>query len=463
MISYAWVRQVHFRARQSMRRRHEIWRAVRGVLAFALAVTLAVPAYAQSLIRDADIEYALGQLARPLIAAAGLNPNRIDVLVINDDRMNAFVVNDRTVFVHSGLILRLNGADELQAVIAHELAHIANGHITRRMANRRSAGATAVVATALAAAAALAGEGAAGGAAAIGATSSANRRFLSHTRAEEAAADSSGLRFMAEAGVDPAAARRVLELFRGQEALSVGRQDPYVRAHPLTRDRLRAVEGLAAGLGSNFPQDPTTNYWFLRAQGKLGAFLRAPSWTLRQVGRNDRSDVGLLRRAVAHHRQPDADRAMQAIDALVAKRPNDPFVHELRGQILLESRQFGAAIAAYERAAAIAPGNPLILAGLGRALLTREDAAGNRRALEVLEAARSRDPRDPSAMRNLAVAYARTGNGGMASLATAERYALLGRMADAALHAQRASGALRQGSPGWRRAQDILAASKDAI
>lgn len=432
------------------------------LLATMFVALLAFPAQARGLIRDADIEYALDRLAAPLIAAAGLNPRRIDVLVINDDRMNAFVVDDRTVFIHSGLILRLDNASELQAVIAHELAHIANGHIARRMANRQAAGTVSAIATALAAAAAAAGEAKAGSALAIGTSSAANRRFLSHTRAEEAAADASGLRYMAEAGVDPSAAYDVLDRFRGQEALSVERQDPYVRAHPLTRDRMRAVEALAAGLPKPQAADPNAAYWFLRAQGKLSAFLRAPAWTLRQVKRNDNSDVGLLRRAVALHRRPDADAAIRTIDALAAKRPNDPFIHELRGQILLESRAFAAARNAYGRAVELAPGNALILAGYGRALLTGENNRDDTRALEVLETARARDPRDPRLLRDLAVAYARTGRPALASLATAERYALLGRGEDAVLHARRAAGALPAGSPARRRADDILTAFRDA-
>ena len=65
-------------------------------------------------------------------------------------------------------------------------------------------------------------------------------------------------------------------------------------------------------------------------------------------------------------------------------------------------------------------------------------------------------------MRDLAVAYARTGNPGMASLATAERYALLGRFEDAGIHAKRAVGLLPRGSAGWNRAQDVLDAAKTA-
>jgi predicted Zn-dependent protease len=432
------------------------------ILALLISAALTLPAMARGLIRDADIEYALAELARPLIAAAGLNPSRIKILVIHDDRPNAFVVDDRHVFINSGMILRLGDAAELQSVMAHEIAHIANGHLTRRMANRQSAGLVSAIAIALGAAvAASTGDAKAGAGIAIGATNSANRQFLAHTRAEEAAADLSAIRYLQGNGIDAGGMVRVLDMFRGQEALSTSRQDPYVRAHPLTRDRLRNVKGHAAA--QTRKTDPATaNYWFLRAQGKLGAWLRKSSWTLRRVKNSDTSDIAIMRRAVAYHRQPNAAKAIAEADRLVAKRPKDPFLHELRGQILLESRQFSAAANAYSRAVNLAPNNALILAGYGRALLADDTAAGNKRALGILEKARSRDPRDARMMRDLALAYARAGNNGMASLATAERYALQGRLEDAGIHAERASGLLARGSPGWRRAQDVLSASKAA-
>jgi predicted Zn-dependent protease len=163
-----------------------------------------------------------------------------------------------------------------------------------------------------------------------------------------------------------------------------------------------------------------------------------------------------MRRAVAHHRKPDAKAARSAIDALAQKRPDDPFIHELRGQILLESRDLGGAVNAYARAANLAPRNALILAGYGRALL----AAKQKGALDVLRRARDLDPRSPRLLRDLAQANAAAGQNGQASLATAERYALLGRLKDAEIHATRATGLLPRGSPGWRRADDILAAAK---
>ncbi|MBC7156818.1 MAG: hypothetical protein H5U20_04805 [Rhodobacteraceae bacterium] len=117
---------------------------------------------------------------------------------------------------------------------------------------------------------------------------------------------------------------------------------------------------------------------------------------------------------------------------------------------------------AYRRAAALAPSEPLILAGLGRALVALDTPAANREALAVLERAQARDGADPRMLRDLAVAYARAGQGGMASVVTAERYALVGRLPDAAIHARRAEGLLPRGSPGWLRAQDVLGAAEAA-
>ncbi len=421
-----------------------------GLALIALILTLS-QARAITLLRDAEIEYSLRQISQPILQAAGLSVSQTRIIVIGDSSLNAFVTDGQTIFIHSGLIEKLETAAQLQAVIAHEAAHIANGHIARRMQNFRSSSRAARIGMALATAAAIGGQGEAALAIGSGSAEAARRSFFAHTRAEEAAADQSGVRYMVRAGVDPQAAVEVLNIFRGQEALSVGRQDPYASTHPLTRDRLRAMEGFAAST-QRYPPNQTTEYWFARAKGKLSAFTRAPSWTLRRA-RGDNSQIGVMRRAVAEHRKPNPRRAFALADQLVAMAPSDPFAHELRGQIYLESREFAAAVNAYGQAVRLAPETALILAGYGRALLAA-DRPGE--ALPVLERARARDGEDPRLLRDLAVAYAQNGNNGMASLTTAERYALFGRLDDAAVHAERARGLLPRGSAAWRRAEDLV-------
>lgn len=432
-------------------------------LAMALMLGLApVAAVAQSIIRDAEIERALQELAAPVFRVAGL-PQSTRVIIINDGSMNAFVADARHVFIHSGLLLRLDSPDQVQAVLAHEAAHIANGHLTARPAAAASAQTAARMGLLLAlAAGAASGEGGAAIGLAAGSMSSARRSLLAHTRAEEASADQSALRYMVSAGIDPTAMLEVLDLFRGQEALSVGRQDPYVRSHPLSRDRYRTVQAFLAVQGPGPEPSVASSYWYARLHAKLSAFLRNPSWTLRRVERTDTGEIATLRRAIAHHLTPDADRALAEVGRLLQMRPDDPFYQELQGQILFESRRFDAAISAYARAVELAPREPLILAGYGRALLAPDTPGNNARALEVLTRAQARDPFDPRMLRDLALAHARAGQPGLAAAVTAERYAVLGRMDDAEALATRAIGLLPQGSPGWIRAQDVLRVAQAA-
>ncbi|MFP7570712.1 M48 family metalloprotease [Marivita sp. S2033] len=429
-------------------------------LALCLATLIAAaPARAVQLLRDADIEYALTQLGAPVLRAAGLSPSHVQILLINDNSLNAFIVDTQHIFIHSGLMSKLETAAQIQAVIAHEAAHIANGHISRRLGNMHSARTASGLGLVLAAAAAAAGGGRAAAGLAIGTQSSVMRSLLSHSRAEEASADISSIRYLMRAGIDPQGAIEVQDLFRGQEALSESRQDPYMRSHPLTRDRLRALKGLVSGSKAQGATDPAAAYWFARAKGKLTAFTRAPTWTLRRADQSGSADIAQMRKAVAYHRQSDLGRALGQIDGAISQRPKDPFLRDLKGQILLESRRAGDAVAVYSAAARLAPNHPLILGGLGRAHL----AAGNPgEALRVLESARGRDYGDARILRDLSVAYATTGNNAMASLVTAERYALQGRLNDAAIQAKRAEGALARGSGPWKRAQDVLSAAQRA-
>ncbi|KIC20879.1 M48 family metalloprotease [Leisingera sp. ANG-Vp] len=412
-----------------------------------------------SLLRDADIEHGLNKLAAPVLRAAGLNANRVRILLVNDSSFNAFVVDSRTIFVHYGLILKVTSPEMLQAVIAHESAHITNGHLARRMQNLRSANSAAGLGVALAVLAAAAGGSEAAGGIAIGTQNSALRGFLAHTRAEESSADRSAADYLNRAGISPQGLVDLHRAFAGQEVLSTSSQDPYSRSHPLSRDRIRAAQAYLAAHGDRGQPNSEAQYWFARVRGKLSAFTRAPKWTLRRVREEQYKDVRLMREAAAYHRQRNLKKALRAMNGALAIRPSDPFYHEMKGQILIENRQWSAALAAYGKAVSLAPRDPLILTGYGRAQL----AAGQpKAALKTMEKARAIDFRNTVLLRDMSLAYAKTGQRGLASLVTAERYALQGRLNDAGIHAKRAVALLPAGSPAARRAQDVLTAYEQA-
>jgi predicted Zn-dependent protease len=292
----------------------------------------------------------------------------------------------------------------------------------------------------------------------------AHRSALAYSRSEEASADQAGLRYLAAAGGDPQAMLEVLDHFRGQDALlSGGNVDAYALSHPMWSERMALIEDRVAKLPKGTAPAAEDAYWHRRMVAKLDAFLGSPAQTLRKYPEGDGSEAAALARAIAWHRRPEPGRAGAAMRELLAARPDDPWYLELEGQFLLESGRAAAAADAYRRAAALAPKEPLVLGGLGRALLNMDEDRATAEARDVLARAAAADRANPAVLRDLALAEARLGNEGAAALATAERFAVEGAFADALRNATRAAALLPEGAPGWRRAQDIITMSRRAL
>src|SRR5947209_17852218 len=117
-------------ARARLRR----WATVSARLLMLLTLSFAVavrPAMAQQVLRDAETETWFRDIARPIVAAAGLRPENVSIVLLQDNSINAFVVNGQTVYIHSGLLQAADNSNQVQGVIAHELGHIVGGHSIR--------------------------------------------------------------------------------------------------------------------------------------------------------------------------------------------------------------------------------------------------------------------------------------------------------------------------------------------
>ncbi len=428
-------------------------------VAAALAVAclaLPGPAASLSLIRDAETERTLERMTAPLLRAAGLRAGSVDIHIVRSRSLNAFVAAGNNMFLHTGLIGELEAPEELMGVIAHEIGHIAGGHQVRRAIAVRNARGPALVALLAGIAAAAAGGPEAGVAISEAGRQAVTRSLLSYNRGEEASADQAAIAYLRRAGVSARGLLSVLQRFRGQEVFSAGNIDPYALTHPLSTERVQLLEEQVRSAPAAPPVDPDLAYWHRRMRAKLEGFLDSPRQVLRRYDGVPETEPVLYAKAVALHRLPAPREALAAADRLIGLRPGDPFYLEVKGQILHELGRAEEAVPYYRRAVAGAPDEPLLKAGLGRALLALDRPEADREALEVLKAARTRDRGDVAALRDLAVAYSRAGDTGMATLATAERFALRGNSDDAVLHAKRAIALLPHGSPGWLRAQDIL-------
>ncbi len=435
--------------------------AIKALTIAAFALTFALPSNADarggiSTIRDAEIENTLERMAAPIFRAAGLYDGSVEIFIVNDKTLNAFVVGRNMAF-HTGLLIELDDPEKLIGVIAHETGHIAGGHGVRFAGGASASRGTAILSTIIGVATIAAGAGQAGAAILAGGQTVAQRGFLRYTRGQESAADQAAVTYLESAGIDPTGMVGTLRRLQADELVAVGRRDPYTLSHPLSSERIRSLENRV----NNSPAkgrkvDAQTRYWHQRMRAKLRGFLYAPSRTLREIP-DDNSEVALLARAVAYHRMPDPQAALRTIDRLVATRPNDAFYHELKGQILFEGGAAREAIPAYRRAASLAPDEPLILASLGQALLALDEPNATNEAAQTLREAVRRDRYNANAWRWLAQTERRLGNTINASLAAAEHQIMTGGLIVAGRHAKQVQKSSPTGSPAWLRAGDILA------
>ena len=425
----------------------------------AAAMLAAQPVAAQSILRDAETEAFLDEISAPLIAAAGLEPENVDVVLVNDRSINAFVAGGQIVYIHSGLIEAADSAEEVQGVIAHELGHITGGHILRYGEGAASATKISLLSVLAGIGAALAGAGeAAMGVMALG-QQAALGQFLSFSRTQESSADFAGAEYLSKAGVSGRGSLTFFGKLLNQEyryGYSQSDEAGFYRTHPLSGDRIATLrEVYEKDPAWDRPPNARNQANFDRVKAKLTGYIAKPSATLRDYPETDQSIPALYARAYAYHQNARVDRALDAADALIATSPDDPYFLELKGQVLLESGRPGEALDPLRRATALTNSEPLIASMFGHALIATEDPANYEEAERVLRAAVGRDRRNPFAWYQLGMVYAARGDTARARLATAEQQVMSGQYALALRSAQAAEGGLERGTPDWIRAQDI--------
>jgi predicted Zn-dependent protease len=438
------------------------------MLALTLSIAAARPALAQddssggpSVLRDSETELLFKDVSRPLIKAAGLEPNNVQVVLLNDPEINAFVDRGQIVYIQSGLLQAADNVNQLQGVIAHELGHVAGGHSIRLQEGAKTATGISIATMVLGALAIAAGAGEAAMGVMMAGQQAALGSFLSFTRTQEATADASAVKTLHGAGIS---GKGMLDFFgklQNQEyRLAIYAKDSYDRTHPLSSERIQALEqSFKSDPAWNKPIDPALEARFERVKAKLYGFVD-PKQAVIKYPESDQSIPAHYARAYAYHMGGYPDKANAEADALLAKDPNDPFFLELKGQILLEGGKPTEAITPLRKAVERSGKMPLIAAMLGHALVATEDPKNYGEAKMVLKEAVNRDNEDPFAWYQLGIIYDQEGDSARAQLATAERSNLENNPKLALASAQMAMKGIPSGTPDFLRAQDIAMVSR---
>lgn len=445
--------------------RSSLKRGLRKGMAVAAAATIAAtatvqPAAAQRgipLVRDAETEALLRDYAAPIFDAAGIARSQVDIILINKKDFNAFVADARRIFINIGVILEAETPGEVIGVLAHETGHIKGNHLVRLRQALANAQIMAAVGVLLGAGAAAAGSAGGGAGALTAGTGLAQRSLLAYRRGEETNADRAALTFLEKTGQSAKGMLKTFSRFADQNLFSAQYTDPYSISHPMPRERLVALETKARQSPYfDRPAPPALQARHDMVRAKLLAFTSHPNVVARAYPRSDRSLPAEYARAVATMRSSGRREAVDAIDALIRRQPNNPYFHELKGQALLESGSPRSAIAPFRQAVALKPREGQFQIWLGFALVASNQPELLPEAERVLKLGLQMDPNSHIGYAQLAIAQGRQGKTAEADLSTARGLMARGDFRAAKRYAARAQEKLKRGTPAWLQADDIV-------
>jgi predicted Zn-dependent protease len=444
------------------------------VAAAAIALTPFSAAHAQAkgppVLRDTETEQLLREYTRPILRAAGLEKQNIQMVIVNEGSFNAFVADGRRIFVNYGAILQSETPNQIIGVLAHETGHLAGGHLSKLREQLANAQTQMIIAMLLGAGAMVAGStrgsGSAGnnglanaGAAAIaGPQEMIRRTLLSYQRQQEENADRAGVKFLTATQQSPKGMYETFKRFTSESLFAAHGADPYLQSHPMPAERVAALQQFASASPYwDKKDDPALQLRHDMVRAKISAFMERPETVYRRYPLTNDSMPARYARAISTYLHGDLRSALTQIDALIQVQPNNAYFYEVRGQALLEGGKPAEAIPALRKAVQLSNNAPLIEMLLGQALVGSDNKAYTDDAVRILRAAVAREPEAILGYMQLAMAYGRKGDYAEADLASAQAAYLRGDNKTARELATRAKTRFAVGTPGWVKADDIVA------
>ena len=445
-------------------------------IATAVALVVApVAAFAEEekglpILRDTETEQLLRDYSRPILRAAGLERQNIQVVIINQNVFNAFVADGRRIFVNHGALLQSETPNQIIGVLAHETGHLAGGHLARMREQLAQAQTQMIIAMLLGVGAMAAGARSnnqyggggltnAGAAAISGPQNMILRSLLSYQRQQEESADRAGVKYLTATGQSAKGMYETFKRFTNESLFAAHGADPYYQSHPMPAERVAALEEIARTSPYwDKKDDPALQLRHDMVRAKISAFMERQDTVYRRFPLSNSTLPARYARAITTYLHGDLNNALSQIEALIQAQPNNAYFHELRGQALLEGGRPNEAIAPLHRALALSNNAPLIEMLLGQALVATENKAYTDEAITILRAAVARESEAPLGYSQLAMAYGRKGDYAEADLASAQAAYLRGDNKTARELASRAKTRFAIGTPGWVKADDVVSA-----
>jgi predicted Zn-dependent protease len=445
--------------------------AVTAAVALAMAPMAAARAEQQRgppTLRDTEAEQLLREYTRPILRAAGLEKQNIQIVIINDGTFNAFVADGRRIFVNYGAMMQSETPNQIIGVLAHETGHLAGGHLAKMREQMAQAQTQMIIAMLLGAGAMVAGARSGnsngnmsniGAAVVAGPQEMIRHTLIAYIRQQEENADRAGVKFLTATGQSAKGMYETFKRFSSESLFAARGADPYMQSHPMPADRVAALEELARSSPYwDKKDDPALQLRHDMVRAKISAFMERQDTVYRRYPMSNETLPSRYAHAITTYLHGDLHSALAQIDGLIQLQPTNPYFYELRGQALLEGGKPAEAIAPLRKAVALSNNAPLIEMLLGQALVATDNKAVTEEAIAILRAAVGRETEAPLGYSQLAMAYGRKGDYAQADLASAQAAFLRGDNKTARELASRAKTRFAVGTPGWVKADDIVAA-----
>lgn len=411
-----------------------------------------------NVLRDAEIEDVFHDFSDPILRVAGINPKDVQIYLVSSPEINAFSALGNLIVLNTGLILKTQNVDELLAVLAHEIGHLAGRHVIRTLEAINQAQNRGLLTAALGTLLAIAtGRADAAIAGLMGANQIAERSFLAYSRDQESAADQAAIRYLSQLHWPLQGLVSLTKHFQDQDLLSDKRQDLYIRTHPLGKDRLMAAEiALQHHPDGKLPPEFQEKYHWVKV--KISAYM-LPAKQVLQKYSPPKDARGYYACAIACYRLGDHANALTHVNKLLSLEKNhpNPYVYELRAQILFDQGKLREGLTDIQKALSLShPPSPLLKVLAAQMMIESSDKVLIQQAIDLLETIKLKEQDNGETWRLLSIAYGKQENMGQMSLCLAEMALLQGDFPRAKNQAQRALHFLPPQTPATLRTQDIL-------
>lgn len=374
-----------------------------------------------NIIRDSEIEGILLEIMHPIFKVAGLDPKKLNLYIVASSEINAAASIDFSIFINTSLITRAKNLDEVVGVLAHETGHLSLGHVARFQDSIQRSSLIAMASAALGIAAAIAGSPDVAVGAMMAGQQIAMGSLMHYSQGQEASADQAAVRFLDQLGWTAKGLESFMAYLAKQELRGRDRQDAYMRTHPLSSVRVDMLNSAIGQLKKQGQPLPWRLYErFDRMVVKIKAFMNSPMTTLIQHPPSKTDPLDFYARAIAYYRNGDLVRSMVELNPLLAQFPEDPYLHELKGQILFDNGKIADAYKTYQRALTLAPNSPLIRLAVVQAMLELPQVDLTK-ALREVYIVLQKENKNPMAWHFLAIIHGRQGNKGLLALALSEK------------------------------------------